>query len=240
MQEDRKQLLSESGPANVKSFKDLLKNSEEGHVLIVGISLTFLYVLWLAIQLVRNPSDFQTLLGMTTAEIIFGRIACMGIGYSVNMSHLRVISICMFLETLLVLIFYPLFVFTWRQLLALRWLNHLSRSTRTAAERHKEQVRKYGVIGLFIFVWLPFWMTGPVVGCMIGYLLGMRVWINLVTVLSGTYVAILAWAYLLHKLHQKTLSYSSYAIVIIAVIVTAAVLIWMLRQRFKNNHKKNK
>ena len=73
---------------------------------------------------------------------------------------------------------------------------------------------------------------------MIGYLLGMRTWINLITVLTGTYIAILGWAYLLHELHRQTLSYSSYAIVIIAALAAAAILTWALRQRFRKTSKK--
>ena len=109
----------------------------------------------------------------------------------------------------------------------------MSDRTRKAAETHKDKVQKYGIIGLFMFVWLPFWMTGPVVGCMIGYLLGLRVWVNITTVLIGTYAAILGWAFLLYQLHQKTISYSSYAIVIIAALIAAVMLTWTLRQRFK-------
>ncbi|MHC5088143.1 MAG: small multi-drug export protein [Planctomycetota bacterium] len=150
-----------------------------------------------------------------------------------EIGHVRVILISMLLETILVLVFYPLFVFIWKQLLVTRWLKRLSDRTYKAAERHKDKVRKYGVIGLFAFVWLPFWMTGPVVGCMIGYLLGMRIWVNLITVLTGTYIAILGWAYLLSELHQQTLSYSSYAIVIIAAIAAAAILTWTLRQHYR-------
>ena len=207
-------------------------SSPEGHVLIVGIAMALLYFLWLSLELFTNPGGFQTLLGMTATEVVFGRIACMGFGYSMEIGHSRVILISMLLETILVLVFYPLFVFIWQQLLVIRWLKRLSEHTYKAAERHKDKVRKYGIIGLFMFVWLPFWMTGPVVGCMIGYLLGMRIWVNLVTVLTGTYIAILGWAYLLHNLHQHTLSYSSYAIVIIAALAAATVLTWTLRQRF--------
>ena len=212
--------------------------SPEGHVLILGIAVALLYILWLAFELFTNPDDFHTLLGMTAAEVVFGRIVCMGIGYSMEIGHVRVILISMLLETILVLVFYPLFVFIWKQLLVTRWLKRLSDRTYKAAERHKDKVRKYGVIGLFAFVWLPFWMTGPVVGCMIGYLLGMRIWVNLITVLTGTYIAILGWAYLLSELHQQTLSYSSYAIVIIAAIAAAAILTWTLRQHYRKSSKK--
>lgn len=210
-----------------------MKSSYEGRVLTLGIAMTLLYILWLAFQLLTNPDNFQTLLSMTAAEVVFGRIVCMSIGYSMEIGHPHVILISMLLETILVLVFYPLFVFIWRQLLVIKWLKRLSDRTYKAAERHKDRVYRYGIIGLFLFVWLPFWMTGPVVGCMIGYLLGLRIWVNLITVLTGTYIAILGWAYLLHRLHQQTLSYSSWAIVIIAAIAAAAVLTWTLHQRFR-------
>ena len=212
----------------------LIKNSPEGHVLIAGITLLLIYILWLSFQLLGDSADFHILIGMTAAEVVFGRIVCMGIGFSADLSPTRVVLISMLLETILVLIFYPLFVFIWRQLLMIRWLRRLSDRTRKSAERHKDTVRKYGVVGLFTFVWLPFWMTGPVVGCMIGYLIGIRIWINLITVLTGTYVAILGWAYLL----RQTLSYSSYAIVTLAALASAAILTWILRQYFQKHTKK--
>jgi uncharacterized membrane protein len=229
-----------SGPktSHASPLRGLMVGSPEGHVLTIGIAMTLLYILWLAFQLFINPDDFQILLGMTASEVVFGRIACMGIGYSMDISHARVILISIVLETILVLVFYPLFVFIWLQLLEIKWLKRVSDHTYKAAERHKDKVRKYGIIGLFMFVWLPFWMTGPVVGCMIGYLLGMRIWVNLITVLTGTYVAILGWAYLLHNLHQHTLSYSSYAIVIIAALAAAVMLTWTLHQRFGWKHKR--
>ena len=194
--------------------------------------MTFLYALWLIAQLVISADSFQTLLGMTAMEVVFGRIACMGFGYSMGQNHIEVIVISMVLETILVLVFYPLFVFTWQQLLVLKWLRKLSDRTRKAAETHKDKVQKYGIIGLFAFVWLPFWMTGPVVGCMIGYLLRLRVWVNITTVLVGTYAAILGWAFLLYQLHQKTISYSSYAIVVVTALVAGIMLTWAVRQRF--------
>ena len=221
-------------PAGLKSE---VFTSAEGRVLIAGISLALLYILWLCGQLITAPDTFQGLLGMTATEVVFGRVACMAFGYSMGLSHTQVLLISMFLETLLVLIFYPLFVFIWRQLLVIKWLKKVSDRTRRAAETHKDKVHKYGVIGLFMFVWFPFWMTGPVVGCMIGYLLGLRVWINLTTVLTGTCVAILGWAFLLYQLHQKTISYSSYAIVIAAAVIAAFMLALAIRQRFSSKHK---
>ena len=216
-------------------LRELLKNSPEGHVLMIGIALLFFYLLWLIIQLFSNPGLFHVLLGMTATEVVFGRVACMAFGYSMNMSQGSVVVISILLETILVLMFYPLFVFIWQQLLMIRWLIRISERTRTSAERHKDKVQKFGIIGLFVFVWFPFWMTGPVVGCMIGYLLGMRIWVTLATVLAGTYIAILGWAYLL----RQTFSYNAYAVVSIAVIVVASILAWAMRSHLhrKEDHQ---
>jgi uncharacterized membrane protein len=224
-----------SGPINDRrtSFRGLLINSPEGHVLVSGLALLLIYMILLVIQLTIDPTQFQTLIGMTAIEVVFGRIACMAFGYSMGIPQYQIILISIFLETILVLIFYPLFVFIWQQLLMIRWLKRFSDRTRKTAETHKGKVHKYGIIGLFMFVWLPFWMTGPVVGCMIGYLLRMRIWINLITVLSGTYIAILGWAYLLNQLHKQQLSFGSYTFVVIAAITAAVILARILRRRFR-------
>lgn len=222
-------------PARLKG--EVLKSSE-GHVLIAGIALALLYTLWMSFQLIISTEDFQTLIGLTATEVVFGRIACMAFGYSLGLSQPEVILICIVLETILVLVFYPLFVFIWQQLLVLKWLKRMSDRIHTVAETNKDKVQKYGIVGLFAFVWLPFWMTGPVVGCMIGYLLRLRVWVNIVTVLAGTYVAILGWAFLLHQLHEKTVSYSSYAIVILTALIAALMLAWTLRRRFAGKHNR--
>ncbi|MCI0498581.1 MAG: small multi-drug export protein [Planctomycetales bacterium] len=220
------------------ALKGLVLTSAEGHVLIIGTVLVFFYAVYLGFQLVLSIERFHALIAMTAAEVVFGRITCMALGYSTGFSHVEVVLISMFLETVLVMVSYPVFVFIWRQLLVIKWLKKSSDKIRRAAERHKETIRRYGAIGIFIFVWLPFWMTGPVVGCMIGYLLGLRVWVNITTALAGTYVAILGWAYLLRQLHEKTISYSSYAIVAVAVLIAAVMMGLSLRQRFGCRRKK--
>lgn len=222
---------------NSSAFRNTVLTSSEGHVLMLGSILAFGYAAFMGYQLTVSVERFQGLLGMTAAEIVFGRITCMAMGYSMDFGHTVVVLISMLLETILVLIFYPLFVFIWRQLLVIKWLKKVSERIRQAAERHKNKIHKFGVIGLFVFVWLPFWMTGPVVGCMIGYLLGIRVWINIAAVLAGTYAAIFAWAFLLGHLHEKTVSYSSYAIVAAALAVAAAVMGWTIRQRLRSSRK---
>ena len=47
---------------------------------------------------------------------------------------------------------------------------------------------------------MPLWLPGPVVGSILGFLVGLRPWVNVAVVLSSTYVAIGVWGLLLNEL----------------------------------------
>ena len=97
--------------------------------------------------------------------------------------------------------------------------------THQAAERHHVKVRRYGTIGLFIFVWFPFWMTGPVVGSAIGYLLGFPAWLTLIIVLTGTYIAMGAWAYIMFNIQERAADIGPLAPTLVIGLIVFLVLI---------------
>ncbi|MHC4542348.1 MAG: hypothetical protein ACYS74_21615 [Planctomycetota bacterium] len=92
-------------------LKETLLTSSEGRLLLTGVALAFAYTAWLAVKLLLSPEESQLLVGMTAIDIMFGRAACMFFGYSLGLGHGIVISVCIIIETILVLLFYPLFVF---------------------------------------------------------------------------------------------------------------------------------
>ncbi len=79
-----------------------------------------------------------------------------------------------------------------------------------AAALRGGMVRKFGIAGLIVFV--PFWMTGPVVGSIIGFLIGLRPWVNLALVLTTAYVAIGLWALLLNELSAWAATFDRLAV----------------------------
>jgi uncharacterized membrane protein len=215
-----------------EKLKVTLLSSSEGRLLLAGVAVALMYTFWLGIKLLFSPAESQLLVGMTATQIMFGRAASMAFGYSVGLGHGTVIPVCIVIETIVVLIFYPLFVFSWRHLLVINWLNKIFERTRAAAEARKGIVQRYGIIGLFVFVWFPLWMTGPMIGCVIGFLLGLRVWLTMAAVLGGTYVAILGWAFFLRRFHDLVASYSSYAaMVLMTVFVIIIVIVGHLLHR---------
>ncbi len=71
-------------------------------------------------------------------------------------------------------------------------------------------------------------MTGPLVGCIIGFLIGLRPWVNLAVVLSGTYMAIVCWGILLRPLHAvlaRAGPYLPFALVMLIFLVAIAIRI---------------
>jgi len=239
MEEKAAQSESEPNSQQKNQLKSTLLTSSEGCLLLIGVALAFIYTFWLGIKLLISPDESQVLVGLTATELTLGRGFAMTFGYTMDMGHTTVIPICMILETIYVLILYPLFVFSWHRLLVINWLKKTFERTRKAAETHKDKVQKYGVIGLFVFVWFPFWMTGPVVGSVIGFLFGLRLWLNMTVVLAGTYAAIFGWAFVLRQFHKQVASYSSYAaMVIIALLMFIFIVGHLLYRAFHENKNK--
>lgn len=197
----------------------------EGRILLSALVMALLYLLWMLVSYVFAREAFQVLVGMTASHVLFGRAAGMSFGYSLGHGHALVLTANVIIETIIVMLFYPTFVFSMRRLLVFARLKQIMDGIHRAAEARHDLVRRWGFIGIFLFVLFPFWGTGPVVGCVIGYLLELRPWVNIAVVLSGTYAACVAWAILLKELHERVEAFGPYAgMIIVAILVLLAVL----------------
>lgn len=201
-----------------------LASKAEGRILVLGLVCSLMGLVGTAAVWEFSPALAQVLLGMTATNIFFGRAAGLSFGYAAGYGHAVVLPANMFVETLLVLLFYPVFVFSLNHLIPFAVVKRFVGRLQSAALAREATVERYGLIGLFLFVFFPFWLTGPVVGCAIGYLMGFRPWFNIGVVLSGTYVAIVSWALFLEKLHRSIKIFNPYApFVLFGVIILLVV-----------------
>lgn len=208
-----------------RKFRATLLNSQEGHIFLTGLVISALYLFWLVFNEIWNPRQAPVFVAMTITHVLFGRAAGMSLGYTVGFGHVVVILLNLVIETIQVLLFYPLFVFSWRQLLIINRLKNMMDRIHQAAASHQHVIHRYGLIGLFVFVWIPFWMTGSAVGCVIGFLLNLRPWMTIGVVLGGAYMAIVSWAFLLQELHHRASEFGPYASIgILAMIILLALV----------------
>jgi uncharacterized membrane protein len=199
--------------------------SPEGGWLALGAALAAAALVGLGAASIWWPEQTLTLAVMSSLNLLIGRAAGMAYGYASGLGHGPVIACNVIVETVQVLVIYPLFVLSCRQWLLPRWLAAPLARLRARAERSHAAVRRFGIAGLFVFVFMPFWMTGPVVGSFIGYLLGLRTRTTLVVVLAGTYVAIAVYALFLDEVDAWASAYGRYAAFLVLLALAALAML---------------
>lgn len=219
-------------------WRQLFKTTE-GRILLLGIAIAVVGLFVMGLVAIWSPQTSEMIGAMSFTNLVFGTVVAMSIGYAAGYGHSLVIPVNMWVETVVVLLFYPVFVLSMRKLVEFPRLKRFLDRTQAAAELHHDKVRRYGVIGLFLFVWFPFWMTGPVVGSAIGYLLGFPAWLTLSVVIAGTFMTMLGWAYLLFGLYTRAAVFGPWAaITIIGLIILCVIAGYLLNRRGRNRRLK--
>ena len=181
------------------NLKELIL-SQEGKILVAGILLFLFFLMIIAVTYLFAVNEANDLVAMSFVNFFFGRAAGISYGYTAEFSDRVIILMNMMIEFIMVMITYPLFVFSWNKSLNIKYLRHFFISVKRQRLKYKSYFEKYGKYGLFLFVWFPFWMTGPVIGAIIGFLIGIKHYTTMFVVLSGTSLAIVIWTYFLKEL----------------------------------------
>jgi uncharacterized membrane protein len=234
--EEDTQLALAVDPPLRPAWRELFKTTE-GHILLLGIAIAFAGLIIMGTLALWSPQASEMIGAMSFTSLFFGTVVSMSIGYAAGYGHALVIGVNMWIETVVVALFYPVFVLSVRKLVVFPRLKRFLDRTQAAAERHHDTVRRYGIVGLFIFVGIPVWMTGPVVGSVIGYMLGFPAWLTLTVVITGTFMTLLIWAYLLFGLFTRAAVFGPWAAVLIIGLIILVTFVSYLLERRKNNRK---
>lgn len=215
------------------NIKNLL-SSDEGKIFIVGILLFIAYLLGTIIMYFICVEDANNLLVMGITNFFFGRAAGISYGYTAEFSDILILSVNILVEFIMVMIIYPLFVLSWNKSFSIASLKNFFTSVEKQKIKYKTFFNKYGKYGLFLFVWFPFWMTGPVIGSIIGFLIGIKHYTTMLIVLSGTSLAIVAWTYFLKEIMDLLKQLNANATyIILGLFILIAIILKLLRSRKK-------
>jgi uncharacterized membrane protein len=182
--------------SGIKKLAFLLKERFdliEVRILFLGLTLALLAGLYLAVLLFTDQGLYRVLSSTAIVHVMGGRALGVATCLSANISPFYTILYNFFLEVVIVLIAYGIVVLIMRNVIQPKLLHSTVRQAELTAQRQKTNIKKYGAIGLFFFVMFPFFMTGPVIGAIIGYLLHYRAVNNFLIVFGGTLCSIIVY-----------------------------------------------
>ena len=220
---------------NLLKFDHSLLKQKEGQILLLGLLLLGAYFILVLLCGIFYANYFQELLSITITNVIFGRMAGLSIGVASQMDTTFLVFFNFFIESIMVLILYPLFVFSWNKLEFVSYppLSRYLERSRHNANKYQPLIQRYGVIGLILFVLTPFAMTGPVVGSFVGFLIGLRHRVTLAVVLSSTFIAIILWVYLIKNFEEQLVAYNDILMVVISIAIAVLLLWYFVKRKFR-------
>mgnify|MGYP000326530243 CR=1 FL=1 len=215
----------------MKSLLEKLFQREEGNILIFGLFLTFALIIFIIISYQVDVVYANKLTGMIISNIFVGRVPSLSFGYASNLPHLSVIAANALTEIIMVSYLYPLFIFSFNGILKIKILEDFFNNVKSKKELHQEKFNRYGKFWLFVFVFIPFWMTGPIVGSIIGFLIGMKHYTTILIVFIATIIAVTLWGFFLQEIIDFLLVFDAQIVWILLFVLVTALLIY----RFKKN-----
>lgn len=205
------------------SFRELRFLWTIGHASLAITLLLFVVLGWAARNSEHNP--YEHIWALILAHFFLGRAGNAGIGLELGFSPLFLLYQAFMQDFIVMCYVFPVFAS------GMNWLERtpllgakLQRMHRETARR-RDQLRPYGIAGLFVFVMFPFFSTGPFIGLAIGHLLGLRVLTNFSVVLVADLVATGAWMWGYNALrnYDQNLAYALLAVAISLALVGALV-----------------
>lgn len=194
--------------------------SQAGKLFITAALMFAVFLAGLGAAFFSDRLLARTLAGVFLANAFGGRAAGVGLCIAFQMGLPETIAFNLFVEVVVVLFSYSLFLFSMNYYIKSRFVNKALLKVEKNALKYQDKIARYGWIGVFTFVMLPLPGTGPVAGSIIAYFLNFTFARNFVCVISGTLTAIVLWTVFFDFLSQHV----SAIHVVIGLVIAVAVL----------------
>lgn len=176
--------------------------SEENSVFMAGSCMLIFWVGAVAVFWRIENVLWTHMLTMGFTQLLAGRAASIASATQADMHPALIILFATYIDTTAVFILYPVLVFSYKNLFERRFFKTHIRPVFQSAQKRVGRLRRFKIAGVFLFVWFPFWMTGIIIGSLLGFLMGLRTWVNMTTVVLGSTSAVICWVYAYDKLYN--------------------------------------
>jgi len=218
-------MSSRAGPA--VSRWHIVLASTEGRLLITGLAIALALTAGIGVGLIFAPELTMKLAAVIGLSLVIGIAAGISYGFAVGLGAPEVVACNILVESLQVLVIYPLFLLAWRQLIDMGRMAPVLGRLREAAQARQGALRRWGIVELFAFVFVPFWMTGPVIGAIIGFMLGLSHALNLGVVLSASALGVVVYSALFGQLNAWAAA-SMHPYAVFGSVLVCLVAAWLV------------
>jgi uncharacterized membrane protein len=168
-----------------------------GSLLFVGMVLG-----WTAIVLL-DPPVAGAMAATLGAEVFPGKELATAIGIGFGLHPVIVFGIVFLQDLITTSWVYPLFyIFRKRQSGRDNFFGYLFTKIERDAKRHETFIKNWGAWGLFAFMLIPFAVNGPLIGAILGKLVGIRTRYILPALVGATALTTGYWVALWHYAHD--------------------------------------
>ncbi len=170
-------------------------SSATGRIFVGGCLLLIACVVVLGFMAYYRIPSWPHVFAMAAAHMAAGKGVSVVQGLALGLHPVVILMLATISDIVLMLLVYPVFVFTYEHYFESRLFQNHMRPMFESAQKRIDRIGRFKVLGVFIIVWLPLWMTGVVVGSVLGYLVGLRARETLAAAALGTFTSILVWLY---------------------------------------------
>jgi len=210
--------------------------SIEGAIFLVGCLLLAAEALLFFLFAYGNPGIRDRLLSVIIGDIFGGIGAGISLGLEVGLPLNAVVLVFVIFNITLLFLFYPIIIRFYEHLIELKFIGKALSSTKEKAERHLAKIEGWGALGVAIFVWIPIYSTGVLVGAILGRLIGMRTITVFIVVISSLIASAIAWAYAFDLVLDIFKGMGR----ILPTIFVVLIVVFVLFHRFYGIYKKAK
>ncbi len=218
-----------------KAYDKSLRFIERSGQLTLTVTIAFFVAMGLMF-----PEPYADVWQLVLTHMVAGRAGNVGYGLELGFSPLFLLFQCAIQDFIILLLCYPLIVAGYRKAVEWPYIGSTLEGIRQSADKHKTRIEPYGVVGLMVFVIFPFWSTGPLVGAVVGFLIGMRTWVAFTSVMLGNVVAVALWVFLFKRMRDFNQHLTNGILVSILVVVVSSAIFFRIRQLRKAHRRLEK
>ena len=210
-----------------RSFWERWKGTDEGRLFKLGLIGIGVLAAEITIVFLIDQRMAWGLVQMVATENFAGREGAIGLALNRGAPPWLTAQVSATQDLVVVALAFPVFLhllakYHDRDNIVMRRL----RKVEAAADRHRKVADRWGAIGIYVFMVIPFLVNGPLVGAVAGRLAGMTRHAIVLPVILATVTAAFAWSYGLDALqdfmkqfHDKLPIFLTMAILSVVVLV---------------------